>query len=102
MRDNHRVVMTHGDLHPRNIMVKWITSGPDVGPSDGNKELVVTSLIDWEMGGWYPEYWEFVKAVATVDARSPLADWIEFLPTRAIGSWPIEFSLDSIIDRWLG
>lgn len=72
-------------------MVKWITSGPDEGLSDGERELVVTSLIDWEMGGWYPEYWEFVN----------LADWIEFLPKQSIGSWPIEFSWDAILDCWL-
>ena len=43
----HRIVFSHGDLRPANIIVK-----------DGH----ITGIIDWELGGWYPEYWEFVKA----------------------------------------
>ncbi|KAF3914870.1 hypothetical protein ABW20_dc0105684 [Dactylellina cionopaga] len=42
----HRIVFTHGDLLPRNIMVK-----------DGK----VVAILDWEMSGWYPEYWEYTK-----------------------------------------
>jgi aminoglycoside phosphotransferase len=50
MVDAHRhdIVFTHGDFRPNNIMVK-----------DGR----VTAIIDWEMAGWYPDYWEFAKAV---------------------------------------
>lgn len=43
----HGIVFTHGDLRPANIIVK-----------DGR----VTAIIDWEMAGWYPDYWEFAKA----------------------------------------
>lgn len=43
----HGIVYTHGDLRLNNIIVK-----------DGR----VTAITDWEMAGWYPEYWEFVKA----------------------------------------
>jgi serine/threonine protein kinase len=43
----HGTVFTHGDLRPDNIIVK-----------DGR----VTAILDWEMAGWYPDYWEFVKA----------------------------------------
>lgn len=49
-RDDHRIVLTHGDLHRGNNM-------EDV--ADGR---VNVSLIDWEMGGFYPEYWELLKA----------------------------------------
>lgn len=41
------IVLTHNDLHPRNIIVK-----------DGK----VVAIIDWELSGFYPEYWEYVKA----------------------------------------
>ncbi|PRQ71644.1 Protein kinase-like domain-containing protein [Rhodotorula toruloides] len=37
------VVFTHGDLHSGNILVR-----------DGR----VVGIIDWEMGGWYPEWVE--------------------------------------------
>ncbi|KAF2867837.1 phosphotransferase enzyme family protein [Massariosphaeria phaeospora] len=43
----HGIVFTHGDLRPDNIIVK-----------NGR----VIAIIDWEMAGWYPDYWEFAKA----------------------------------------
>jgi Phosphotransferase enzyme family len=42
------LVFTHGDLVPHNIMVQ-----------DGH----VTGIIDWGQSGWYPAYWEYVKAM---------------------------------------
>lgn len=47
MPKTDRYVFTHGDLMPRNILVK-----------DGN----VVGIIDWEVAGFYPEYWEYAKA----------------------------------------
>ncbi|KAJ7183782.1 kinase-like protein [Mycena filopes] len=47
MCDTHRIVFTHGDFAPRNILVQ------------GD---VVVGLIDWEHSGWYPEHWEYSKA----------------------------------------
>ncbi|KAJ6263578.1 hypothetical protein Dda_2142 [Drechslerella dactyloides] len=41
------IVFTHADLRPPNIMIK-----------DGH----IVGIIDWEMSGWYPEWWEFAKA----------------------------------------
>uniref|UniRef100_A0A0B7KC47 Aminoglycoside phosphotransferase domain-containing protein n=1 Tax=Bionectria ochroleuca TaxID=29856 RepID=A0A0B7KC47_BIOOC len=46
LRTNHRVVLTHCDLAPRNILVQ---------------EGKIQGLVDWEDSGWYPEYWEYVK-----------------------------------------
>jgi aminoglycoside phosphotransferase len=43
----HKFVLTHGDLSDRNIMVH-----------NGK----ITGIIDWEYGGFYPEYWEYVAA----------------------------------------
>ncbi|KAF3181815.1 hypothetical protein TWF225_006885 [Orbilia oligospora] len=37
----HKIVLTHGDFLPRNILAK-----------DGK----VVTILDWEMAGWYPEY----------------------------------------------
>ncbi|GLA67827.1 hypothetical protein AtubIFM55763_000076 [Aspergillus tubingensis] len=45
----HNIVFTHGDFRHPNIMV-----------DDGN----VTGIVDWEFSGWFPEHWEFVKALA--------------------------------------
>lgn len=95
--EDHRLVMTHGDLHPRNIMVKW-----EGGSDEEDRHLRVTSIIDWELGGWYPEYWEFVKSLSTIPSRGPMSDWFNYLPTGAIGMWPVEYSTDCLLDRWLG
>jgi len=106
MKDDHRIVMTHGDLHPRNIMVTLDDS--QAIPVQGevmlteHKVVRVSSIIDWEAAGWYPESWEFVKAVRMIDPRGPLSDWIDFLPTDAIGYFPMEFSIDRLVDQWLG
>ncbi|KAH8675139.1 kinase-like domain-containing protein [Ilyonectria robusta] len=46
LRTDHRIVLSHCDLTPRNILVE-----------DGK----IKGLVDWEDSGWYPEYWEYVK-----------------------------------------
>lgn len=70
MRDDHAIVLTHGDLHPRNIMVVW-EGAMSIGDTSSalESDIRITSILDWEMSGWYPEYWEFVKALNTVGPR---------------------------------
>jgi thiamine kinase-like enzyme len=51
----HEIVLTHADLSPRNIIVK------------GDK---VVGILDWEMAGFYPEYWKYVKAMYHPDWQS--------------------------------
>ncbi|CAL1707057.1 unnamed protein product [Somion occarium] len=43
---NHRVVFTHGDLLPHNILIR-----------DGR----LAAILDWEFSGWFPEYWEYTE-----------------------------------------
>ena len=59
LRTDHRIVFTHGDFHPRNIMV--------VDLEDGGVSL--SGILDWEASGLYPEYWEYLKALNTRDTR---------------------------------
>jgi aminoglycoside phosphotransferase len=40
-----RIVISHGDLNPRNVMIK-----------DGH----VVGIVDWDTFGWYPDFWEFM------------------------------------------
>lgn len=54
-RTGHAVVLTHGDLALRNIVV------------NGKGRLV--GLVDWEHAGWYPEYWEHTTFHATIPQR---------------------------------
>jgi len=45
----HKFVLTHCDLNPDNIMCK-------------NGHIVC--ILDWEMSGFYPEYWEYTRAIS--------------------------------------
>ncbi|KAG0159976.1 hypothetical protein PDIDSM_7503 [Penicillium digitatum] len=44
---HYRSCFTHADVAPGNIIV------------DNGK---VSAIVDWQFGGWYPEYWEYTKA----------------------------------------
>lgn len=83
---DHKIVMTHGDLSPRNILVQ------------GSK---VVAILDWEMSGYYPEYWEYVKALyrpawksswikdrAVNQVLNPyLSELAVFLHVSSVGAW---------------
>jgi len=64
MRSNHRFAFTHGDLGPQSILVR--VDGTDVE---------VVGLVDWAFGGWYPEYWEYIKFFET---QTQHADWYDY------------------------
>lgn len=70
LREDHRIVMTHGDVHARNIIV------------DNSSDLKITGIVDWETGGGYPEYWEYIKAVQ-IPFIGRESDWDLFLPNHA-------------------
>ncbi|OAR00252.1 hypothetical protein LLEC1_03469 [Akanthomyces lecanii] len=52
----HDIVLTHNDFDPRNILVQ------------GAK---VVAILDWEFSGYYPEYWEYCKAVSCPNWEHP-------------------------------
>ncbi|KAF8523626.1 kinase-like domain-containing protein [Gautieria morchelliformis] len=59
-RQSYSTKFTHGDFAPRNIMAK--------------RDGTITAIIDWDSAGWFPEYWEYTKAMFTPHASN---DWIE-------------------------
>ncbi|ELR04301.1 hypothetical protein VC83_06017 [Pseudogymnoascus destructans] len=64
--DNSPITFTHADLHPSNIIVST------------DKPYRIVGIIDWHQSGWYPEYWEYCKAVFTAD---PNGEWeTEYIP----------------------
>ena len=75
MRCDHKLVLSHGDFHPRNILVE---------------NDIVVGLIDWEFAGWYPEHWEYLKALVAV---GPVVDWWRYLP-KIIGTYSEEWAID--------
>ncbi|OAA59559.1 Protein kinase-like domain protein [Niveomyces insectorum RCEF 264] len=83
LRTDHRVVLTHGDLAPRNVLVK-----------DGT----VVALIDWEEAGWYPEYWEYVKFFQRNAASQQ--DWCDYADEIFPVSYPDEWVDYTAISRY--
>ncbi|KAH8703839.1 kinase-like domain-containing protein [Talaromyces proteolyticus] len=63
---NHKIVFTHADLHPGNIIVR--TDGTIV-------------LLDWGLAGFWPEYWEFYRAMHNSPWRASWDRMVEkFIP----------------------
>ncbi|CDO75916.1 hypothetical protein BN946_scf184873.g5 [Trametes cinnabarina] len=56
-RRGHKIVFSHGDLNPRNILVNRFAR------PDGSRGWRVTGIVDWETAGFYPEYWDYTKAM---------------------------------------
>ncbi|KIJ64527.1 hypothetical protein HYDPIDRAFT_90443, partial [Hydnomerulius pinastri MD-312] len=77
---DHRIVFTHGDIDPRNILV--------------DDQDIVVALIDWEMSGWMPEYWEYLKSV---HAKWEDEDWLSYTHTM-IPAYDNEMAVD---DRFI-
>ncbi|KIY64176.1 hypothetical protein CYLTODRAFT_425459 [Cylindrobasidium torrendii FP15055 ss-10] len=55
---HYEIRFAHSDLNPTNILIK-----------DGR----LAAIIDWEMAGWYPEYWEYTMLHLQNRNRKPLA-----------------------------
>lgn len=83
---DHRSVFAHGDLQPKNIMVEGIE------PRDGGPPFKIT-LIDWEIAGWYPEYWDFCNA--TISCRFK-PDWLELIPD-ILDAYPVEYLMMQVV-----
>ena len=66
-RRGHKIVFTHADLNPRNILVQ----------RNGRGGWEVSGIVDWETSGYYPEYWDYTKALFE-GFRWPLrySDWV--------------------------
>ncbi|SPQ24362.1 2ab2568c-04d2-425a-a7e4-b0fd733b6101 [Thermothielavioides terrestris] len=52
--DTARICLTHGDLHLGNILV---------ARSPEDNRISLSGIVDWAQAGWYPEYWEYCKAM---------------------------------------
>ncbi|KXT00473.1 hypothetical protein AC578_1914 [Pseudocercospora eumusae] len=77
-----RIVFTHGDLTPRNIIVK---------------EGRVQALLDWEYAGWYPEYWEYVKFF---ERPTDCKDWKEYAEVIFETKYPKDLLTFQALARW--
>lgn len=73
-------VLSHGDLHPSNIMV---------AKTGKNDTWVLSGIIDWDTCGWFPVYWEAFKARPF---DWPSKWWREHIPKFA-GQFPEELAI---------
>jgi hypothetical protein len=55
-RRGHKIVFTHADLNLRNILVDRVVQ------SNGDKDWIVTGIVDWENSGYFPDYWDYTKS----------------------------------------
>ncbi|PMB73316.1 hypothetical protein BM221_000737 [Beauveria bassiana] len=81
LQTDHRIVFTHGDLAPRNIIMQ-----------DGK----ISGIIDWEDSGWYPEYWELVKFLE----HPAQGDWKEYAELIFANMYPTTLVAYTGITRW--
>ncbi|KAF5852142.1 hypothetical protein GGP41_000883 [Bipolaris sorokiniana] len=73
--DNGPIVFTHGDLHRGNIIV------------NATSPAKVVAIIDWQLSGWYPDYWEYCKALFTAEWGKEWRDYIH----QFLDPYPPEF-----------
>jgi hypothetical protein len=53
--DNLAIKFTHGDLHPKNIIIS------------SESPPRIRALVDWHQSGWLPGSWEYCKACLTAE-----------------------------------
>ncbi|KIW14225.1 hypothetical protein PV08_07007 [Exophiala spinifera] len=75
----HKIVFTHGDLSPTNIIVK---------------EGQIVGIIDWEFAGWYPEYWESIQFF-----RALYTDYRDYAGVIFETLYPVEYMTDHFIGQ---
>ncbi|MCJ1485790.1 hypothetical protein MMC06_005965 [Schaereria dolodes] len=80
-REEYVTCFTHGDLNTFNIMVR---NGKVVG------------ILDWEMAGWFPDYWEYTSAwhVDPYDAA-----WREEVG-KFLNPYPEELKIEKLRRKW--
>lgn len=78
-----RSIFTHCDLIRQNIIVQEYTD------NDGQKQVKLSGIVDWELSGWYPEYWEY--AAYFVDALWE-GDWEDRFES-IIDPYPLESAM---------
>lgn len=52
------IVFTHGDFRPENIVIQ----------SDVHSNYILSGIIDWEKSGFYPDYFESIKATSNISS----------------------------------
>ncbi|KAI1122058.1 kinase-like protein [Nemania abortiva] len=83
LSDHHNIVFTHADISEENILVNETT---------GN----VTGILDWEMAGYWPSWWEYRKALYS--ARNK--EWWRTIVGQIMVEYTNEAELDMDIEMF--
>jgi aminoglycoside phosphotransferase (APT) family kinase protein len=83
LTDNRPVVFSHADLSWENVLLE---------PRSGQ----VTGILDWEMAGFWPDWWEYRKAL--FGSRSKL--WWMSVVNEALQNFPEETEVDMDIEMF--
>lgn len=76
-------VFTHADLSPFNILIR------------GDQ---VVGIIDWELSGWYPNYWEYTSAWLSSVTRTEWQGSID----KFLDPFPQELKMEATGQKWWG
>ncbi|PYH66726.1 uncharacterized protein BO88DRAFT_392173 [Aspergillus vadensis CBS 113365] len=79
---------THGDFQRKNVQVHRVVDDESGGGGDAIPQLQVT-ILDWELSGWYPSYWEYCLAVCALRWDDDWCLWVEKVldPCVAESAW---------------
>jgi aminoglycoside phosphotransferase (APT) family kinase protein len=83
LADDHDVIFTHADLCGDHILVD---------PSTGK----ITGIIDWEMAGWWPAYWEYTKS----RFGNRYMQWWKALVGKVLDPYPSELRIERILQQF--
>lgn len=89
MRGDHRIFFTHGDITPRNVLVKVHGSRAE--------DIEIVALLDWEQAGWRPEFWEASKV-----EFSSQDYWCELLKQEIFPGFEDELSIENTLSSISG
>jgi hypothetical protein len=90
----HSPTFTHGDFQRKNIIVRREKQSELAGHED---EYQVT-LNDWEMAGWYPDYWEYCVAACAFRFSDDWPDKVGDILDPYLVEYP--WLLNIILELW--
>jgi len=83
LRDSHGITFAHSDISWENILVD---------PPTGN----ITGILDWEMAGYWPEWWEYRKALFGSRSQS----WWRDILKEVMQEYPEETETDMELEMF--
>lgn len=87
-RAGHAVYFTHADLNVRNILLDFVPL------PDGTRGWRISGIVDWEMAGFYLEYWEYTKSLYEHGRLPESLQNLYHSVFRGLGNYSKEFAVE--------